>query len=116
MNSMEVGIDLVEFIEVENRDERFIKRILSEKEYLVYQEFKIQKRKTEYLASRFASKEAIFKAFKKGDLSLNFNDISILNDECNAPYIVIRNEIMNNLKISISHSKNYAVAIVIKED
>lgn len=113
---MEVGIDLVEFIEVENRDERFIKRILSEKEYLVYQELKIQKRKNEYLAGRFASKEAIFKAYKKGDLSLNFNEISILNDECNAPYILIRNEIMNNLKISISHSKNYAVAIVIKED
>ena len=48
MNSMEVGIDLVEFIEVENRDERFIKRILSEKEYLVYQEFKIQKRNKSY--------------------------------------------------------------------
>lgn len=113
---MEVGIDLVEFIEVENRDERFIKRILSDKELTIFNSMKLEKRKIEYLTSRFAAKEAIFKAYKKGDLTLNFKDISVLNDEVNAPYIEIKNNLMTNLKISISHSKNYAVVIVIKED
>lgn len=59
-----IGIDIVENIRMSNKDVSFIKRILSEKEYNIYIKFSNEDRKISYLASRFASKEAIFKVYK----------------------------------------------------
>ncbi|MFI3251592.1 MAG: holo-ACP synthase [bacterium] len=109
-----IGIDIVENSRMTNKDEQFIKRILSDKEQEKFNSFNSEDRKIQYLASRFAAKEAIFKVFKEGKLDFNYNDISILNHENGSPYIIMKNEIKTNLEISISHEKNYSVAIVMK--
>lgn len=106
---MHIGVDLVEHQDIENKDERFIKRILTEAELGYYLKITSKKRRTEYLSSRFACKEAIFKCYKKG---LSFQDITILNEENGAPYALIMNK-KTELQISLSHTDHYSVAVAI---
>ncbi len=101
---MNVGIDIVKISRFENKDIHFIKRVLTEKELLVYNNL-IEEKKTQYLASRWASKEAIFKANKDE----HYLSYSILNKENGEPYVDDHEEI----KISISHDGEYAVASVL---
>lgn len=112
---MEIGIDLVEHKDLLGKEERLAPRLLSEAELEKYHSFTSPKRKLEYLASRFAVKEAIFKVYKKGDLTLNFNEISVLNHEDGSPYIS-STKIKAELKVSLSHTDNYSVAIVVKNN
>lgn len=107
-----IGIDLVEHIEIINKDDRFIRRILSSKEYEIYSNKKIKKRQIEYAASRFAAKEAIFKAYKHLPIHLDFRDVTILNDENYAPYVVCE-KMKLDVEISITHTPNYSVAVAI---
>ncbi len=109
-----IGIDIVENNRMINKDEDFIKRILSLKEYSIYISYSNEQRKLEYISSRFAAKEALFKAFKKGNNDLNYKDISILNDTNGAPFIEINDHKVEYLEVSISHEKNYSIAIVMK--
>ena len=83
---MRVGVDLVEHKDIENRDERFIRRILTSFELSYFQTITNKKRRIEYLSSRFACKEAVFKCYKTG---LTFQDITIKNEENGAPYVPV---------------------------
>lgn len=109
---MNIGIDLVEHKDIQDKDERFVKRVLSSVEYSYYQTITNKKRQVEYLASRFASKEAIFKCFQKTEFIFRFSDISILNDENGAPYVEMK-ATDKKLQISLSHTDSYSVAVVI---
>ncbi|MDE5715745.1 MAG: 4'-phosphopantetheinyl transferase superfamily protein [Anaeroplasmataceae bacterium] len=108
---MRIGIDLVEHKDIMYKDERFIKRVLSSQEFEIYSSFTNFSRRVEYLASRFACKEAIIKCFPEKE-SINFCEISILNKKNGAPYALIYNEEVE-LQISLSHTDNYSVAIAI---
>ena len=68
-----------------------------------------------YIAGRFAAKEAYTKVYKNFDHSLNFVDVEILNDDVGAPYIVSKYRPEDIVHVSISHSRNYAVAVCIME-
>ena len=74
--------------------------------------------KYQHYAARFAAKEAVFKAVSEmlpDKYDINWNDIEILNDDTGRPYVNILNHDINseNIDISISHCKEYAVASVI---
>ena len=112
--SKSIGIDIVEFIEIRDRlSDKFIKRILGPNELIRYNNITNSERKISFLAGRFAAKEAYTKVYKHFDESLNFVDVEILNDEFGAPYIVSKYHPEDNVKVSISHSRNYAVSICI---
>ena len=114
--SESVGIDIVEFSRIkEMLSDAFIDRILSSKELAYLSIITNEKRKIEYIAARFAAKEAYTKVYKKFEEPLNFKDVSILKDENGAPYIESPYRPDDELLISISHSENYAVAICIKK-
>jgi len=114
--SKNIGIDIVEFEEIKERlTERFINRILSEQELVKYHQIKNTHRKLTFLAGRFAAKEAYTKVYRKFDEPLNFKDVIVLNDEFGAPYIISKYRPEDHISLSISHSRNYAVAICIKE-
>lgn len=104
-----IGIDLVEHKDFIVKDERFTKYVLSELEYAYYINISNNKRKLEYLASRFACKEAIIKCLGH---KIGFSKISILNKENGAPYVLIDN-IEQKLQISLSHTDSYSVAVCI---
>jgi holo-[acyl-carrier protein] synthase len=114
--SKNIGIDIVEFEEIRERlSERFVNRILSDQELVRYHQMKKTDQKIAYLAGRFAAKEAYTKVYKKFEEPLNFKDVIILNDPYGAPYIISKYRPTDRVSVSISHSRNYAVAVCIKE-
>ena len=107
-----IGVDIVEITrikEIKNK-EKFIKKILSTEEQTTYTTLKNEKRQLEYLAGRFAIKEAIYKAAPALCTGKNFTDFSILNTSTGAPYLAKPN--VSEIMITLSHSENYVVAFV----
>lgn len=108
-----VGIDSVELSRIEKLDKNvFSKRILSSEELNIYNTFTSEKRKIEYLAGRFAGKEAFSKAYGTGIGELKFKDISILNNEDGKPIILYKDL---SVHISITHTNIHAMAFVVIE-
>ena len=104
---MAVGVDLCKISRI-SLDERFIDFVLSDKEKEAMNK---RVKKEEYLASRFAAKEAFLKANHKGLGEIKMNEIEVLNYENGVPYIVYSNIVYEN--VSISHEDEYAIAVVI---
>jgi holo-[acyl-carrier protein] synthase len=96
-----IGCDIVEHDRV---NLSIAKKVLTNSEYELYEK---SNNKIEYLASRFACKEAIVKASNKKFL---FKDIEILNHKNGACYCNIE-----GMMISISHEKKYSIAMAIWE-
>jgi holo-[acyl-carrier protein] synthase len=80
--------------------------------------------KFEYYAARFAAKEAFFKAMGTGWIAgTNFNEITIINNIEGKPELILSGETKRTLlaledatiKVSLSHLKTIATAIVIIE-
>ena len=113
-----IGIDIIELDRIEklrNRQEAFSKRILTSQE-LAYFLTLSEHRQVEFLAGRFAAKEAFSKALGTGiGKELSFQDIEILPNKQNKPVIKTENY-SGAVHLSISHSKNAAIAQVILEN
>lgn len=75
--------------------------------------------KYQHYAARFAAKEAIFKAISnrlEGKFDISWTDVEILNDKNGRPEINFINKKISeiqNIEISLSHCKLYAVATVV---
>jgi holo-[acyl-carrier protein] synthase len=110
-----IGIDIVENVRFKDMitDEKKISRILSQKEVKVFSDFTAESRKVEYLASRFAAKEAVIKAISKTETHYGYRDISILNDAEGAPYVEFNNNPGFYVQVSLSHSDNNSIAIAV---
>lgn len=104
MNVLGIGIDIVDVLKLAKKDLTLIsKRILSDEELDQYHSYTNKQAQLLFLAGRFAAKEAIFKCFKKGDLTANYRDFTILNDENGAPYVISKYLVNKEILISISH-------------
>ena len=112
-----IGVDLVDLdhmASVCQKQPQIYKKILTEKECQVYKKHS-EKRKLDFLAGRYAVKEAFSKAMGTGiGKTVTFQNISILNDEKGQP-LVVQSPFKGNVFVSISHSKRKAVAQVILE-
>lgn len=111
-----IGIDIISNKKIKKlmSKEQFINKILSSKEKEYYIKINNNKRKIEYLAGRFTSKEAIIKSITNKYPSWNYSDISILNDETGRPYF--ESEIIKeNIILSISHTDEYTVSVAINQ-
>lgn len=102
---MSVGIDNVLIERMDNVSPSFPKKILSKREFEQYEN---AKNKKEFLAGRFAAKEAYIKA--SGNLKIKYNEIEVLSDENGKPRIYIDDKEVGD--ISITHDL-VATAIVI---
>lgn len=116
------GTDIIEIERVKNSIEnigkKFIEEIYTQKE-IEYCESK-KNAKYQHYAARFAAKEAIFKAVSKllnNKFDISWKNAEIINDENGRPYVnFINTKIMEKIEdidISISHCKEYAVATVV---
>jgi len=105
---MMIGIDIVQVSRMresyERFGERFLKRILSSEEI---SKAKDRKEMFTFIAGRFAAREAFVKATGKKDIV--FSKLEIFNDERGRPYIKDHEQV----ELSISHEKEYAVAVVL---
>jgi len=114
-----LGCDIIELSRIrksyETYGDKFVRRILSKEELEIF--FK-RSNKVEFLAGRFSAKEAISKALKTGIRGeLSFDGISILPDEFGALEVYINGELKENIQVSISHCKEYAMSVsMIKND
>ncbi|UFT99818.1 holo-ACP synthase [Radiobacillus kanasensis] len=112
-----IGIDIVEIDRINNsikQNDRFVERILTERERKAYENLSTHRRKVEFVAGRFAAKEAFSKAMGTGLGKLGFQDIEIYNDNKGAPYLTC-DKTSFQIWVSISHSMDYAVSQVILE-
>ena len=114
------GTDIIEIDRVKDSIEKlgnpFLDRVFTKKE-IDYCESK-KKQKYQHYAARFAAKEAAFKALSekiKDKFSVSWKDFEVVNDEQGRPKLNVYNVNLDNIEdidISISHCKNYAVANV----
>ncbi|MDQ0340462.1 holo-[acyl-carrier protein] synthase [Caldalkalibacillus uzonensis] len=118
------GIDMVELERIKRlREERprLIRRILTDDEWEQYAGLSAF-RQVEYLAGRFAAKEALAKALGCGvGRRFTWHHVSILNQPGGAPSVHWHRSLTDgaagqlNIHLSISHTRQYAIAQVILE-
>ena len=117
-----IGTDIIEI----NRIEKVIMRTSSflEKSF-TYNEieyFKLNGFKGNVIAGNFAAKEAISKALGTGFRGFGLKDIEVLRDELGKPVVNLSYKIYKtldikefNMHVSISHSKENAIAYAVME-
>jgi len=111
-----IGIDIIELARIKDivdRQPKLINRILTAAEKQTFEQL-VDSRRIEFLAGRFAAKEAYSKAVGTGiGKEISFHDIEIAADSLGKPMIV---RPAGSAHLSISHSRDYAVAQVIIEE
>ena len=126
MTTLGIDVDIVENLRIAKsiNNKKFLFRIFTGDEIA-------QSRKTNskvaFFSKRFAAKEAFSKALGLGfRSSLNFKDISIVNNKYGKPSIKIKDKLQNiikkqfktkkvNILLSISDENKYSIAFVILE-
>lgn len=117
---IKTGIDIIEIERVKQSIEetggKFCDRVYTEQEIEYCESKKAQK--YQHYAARFAAKEAVLKAISqmlKNKYDLEWKEIEILNDNEGRPYVnILKKDInINDIDISISHCKTYAIANVV---
>lgn len=97
-----IGVDLVE---IKRINFKIANRVLSKKELDMFNSLNNDVCKREYLAERFAVKEALFKA---NNSFFNYDQVSVLNDDKGKPYL----ENING-HVSITHDGGMVCAFVV---
>ena len=115
------GVDIIEIhrvAEVAKRyGRRFFNRIYTEGEQAYC------RGRAPQLASRFAAKEAVMKALGTGVRGVRWRDVEVVRHRGQAPTIKLHGTALaraqkigvDHLALSLSHSKEYAVASVVGE-
>ncbi len=119
-----IGTDIIEVArigEMAARGRQYLETIFTEKE-IEYCESKA--RKSQHYAVRYAAKEAALKALSIGWRDgLGFCEIEVLDDERGKPQVFVHGKVkalfeqlqIKQTSISLSHSKESAIAVVILE-
>lgn len=110
------GIDIIEIDRIQKAVERwgeaFLNYVFTPAEIEMGEKYQFP---YSYYAGRFAAKEAIFKAM--GIAHLSWQELTIINDTDGKPVCHCRNsDFKHHLTVSISHSRDYAVASAIVEE
>ena len=115
------GTDIIEISRIkesiDSMQDKFINRLFTKNEIDYCESKKAQK--YQHYAARFAAKEAVFKAISEqipDKYSICWKDIEVINDLNGRPKVNLVGINMPNIEdidISISHCKEYAVANVV---
>ena len=112
-----IGIDIMELAHMQavlDKSPRIYQKFLTLKELELYESCH-EKRQLEFLAGRYAVKEAFSKAMGTGiGRTTTFQNITVLNNEKGAPYIE-ESPFSGKIHVSISHSQKMVVAQVVLE-
>ncbi len=115
------GVDIIEIDRVADviarHGDRFLNRIYTPDE-ITHCRGRVHE-----LAARFAAKEAVMKALGTGVRGVGWKDIEILPNRRGKPLIFLYNRgagraeriEMRGLEVSLTHSKEYAIAMVVGE-
>lgn len=121
-----VGVDIVEVCKIRKivaySGDRLARRILSISEWQIYQYRK--NRAVRFLATRFAAKEAVSKAFGTGIRhGITFTQLEVFNDRLGKPVLrllsraaLLAKELaLKEMHITLSDTSTYACAMVVFE-
>ena len=116
-----IGVDIIEIARIRAAIDRYGERFLNR----IYtgSELKLCRHKHALLASRFAGKEAVMKALGTGVRGIKWREIEILAERSGKPLVQLYGKAQDKadslgiggLAISLSDSKEYAVAFVVGE-
>lgn len=120
-----IGVDIVEierFREVlQRQQERFVRRVFTEGE----QEYcRAHRDAVPHFAARFAAKEALFKALGTGwAKGVSWRDAEVVREAMKAPVLALHGQAeklsmtlgARATHLSLSHSRGFAVAVVVIE-
>ncbi len=116
-----IGVDIIEINRIEAAlkrfGQRFLRHIYTEPEQLLCRE------KPHILAVRFAGKEAVMKALGTGIRGISWREIEIMSRPSGEPVVNLYGKAkvkaaslgLDRFAISLSHSREYAVATVVAE-
>ena len=123
-----IGTDLIEKRRVEKSiskfGNKFIKKVLTEKEQKEYQTKKTTEKKVSFLSNTFACKEAVCKALGTGfSEGITLKNIEVLREASGNPYLKLLGKAkkkaaeggFENFTLSISDTKDHSLALVIGE-
>lgn len=113
------GTDIIEIdrIKSSSKNPKFLSRVFSpaELKYFSQKSFNVST-----IAANFCAKEAFSKAMGTGFRGFSMNEISVLRDSVGAPYFIFSGNAKKivlaekfKLSLSLSHSREYATAVVI---
>ena len=114
-----IGTDIIEISRIEKAvdrwEERFLQRVYTERE------LELCHKHIPSLAVRFAGKEAVIKALGPERKRIGWKDIEILSRTGGKPCVKLYGEAqsrarslkLNDMDISLSHSREYAIAFVV---
>ena len=118
MNILDIGIDIIEVKRIEaslSKRGDFLRKIFTDKEIKMFED---KGNNPQTIAGNFAAKEAISKSLGLGIRGYNFKDIEILRDDLGNTLVKTYNNLKQicidysvlEIKVSISHTKDYAAA------
>lgn len=110
-----IGIDIIEIDRLKSAvkqfKDKFLQKVFTKRE-IIYCTKKKALRFPE-LAARFAAKEAYSKAIGTGLRGIKWKEIEVINNAKGKPHLYINRKLGKNTMVSLSHSKNYATAVVL---
>ena len=119
MNDLSVGVDIIEIDRVAATLARFGDRFLQR----IYTTGEIAycRGRAPQLAARFAAKEAVMKALGTGTRGVGWQEVEVTRKRSGEPGIALHGRAatraeklgIDRLALSLSHSRNYAVASVV---
>ena len=109
-----IGIDIIEIQRVKTAVKQFKDKFLSKVFTKRELDYCTKRKALKYpeLAARFAAKEAYSKAIGTGIRGINWKEIEIINNDHGKPYIYVKRKLIRKAMVSLSHSLNYATAVV----
>lgn len=114
---MGIGIDIMEIERIDKaiKNEKFKNRVFTQEE-IDY--FNLRGDKPCHAAGNFAAKEAVLKVLGTGLSGIAWKDVEVLREKSGKPYVILHGNAksiadaagIKNIFISISHSRDLAVA------
>ncbi|MBI4287369.1 MAG: holo-ACP synthase [Chloroflexi bacterium] len=117
--TISAGVDIIEISRIQEALSRWGERFLSH--IYLPAEVKLCRGKAPAFAVRFAGKEAVMKALGTGARGVGWRDIEVLADQRGKPVVHLHGRAeararelgIAQMEISLSHSREYAVAFVV---
>lgn len=121
-----IGIDIINTLRLDRllhkKADKFLNRIYSKQEIIIFHSIKNECSRINYLAKRFAAKEAFAKAMGCGiGACVSYSEVSVLNNQNGAPVIALHGKTLQyfnsrypgaSLYLSLSDTHEHAVATV----
>lgn len=120
-----IGVDIIEISRVkeavEKYGDKFLEKVFTPHEISYCT--KLNQYRYPELAVRFAAKEAYSKAigtgisgFGRNNHGISWTDVEVINNELGKPHIAAKGKILENVHVTLSHSRDSAIAQVIIEN